>query len=75
MHPTHSHDCLPALATGREADAILYTEGDELYAAMNDSIETAQHEIGLESYLFADDEVGRSFANGLIKKAAAGVRV
>jgi cardiolipin synthase len=75
MHPTHSHDCLPTLATGREADAILFTEGDELYAAMIDSIENAQHEIALESYLFADDEVGRRFADVLIKKVAAGVRV
>jgi len=50
MHPTHSHDCLPTLATGREADAILFTEGDELYAAMIDSIETAQLKISLESH-------------------------
>jgi len=52
MPPTpHPNDCIPTLATGREADAVpLYTEGDELYAAMIDSIETAQLKISLESH-------------------------
>lgn len=75
MHIPHPHDCPPSLIAGREVGAILYTEGDDLYAAMIDSIQTAQHEVDLESYLFADDEVGKSFADVLSKKAAAGVRV
>ncbi len=69
------HDCTPALELGCEAGAVLYTEGDELYAAMIDSIASARHEISLESYLFADDEVGRSFADVLCKRATAGVHV
>jgi hypothetical protein len=39
MHPTPPHDCLPTLAKGSEAGAILYTEGDDLYAAMIATIE------------------------------------
>jgi hypothetical protein len=30
MHLTHPHHRLPTLANGREAEAILHTEGDEL---------------------------------------------
>lgn len=75
MDTTHPDCCLPSLTTEGEAHAILYTEGDDLYAAMIDSIANARHEVGLESYLFADDEVGRRFADVLAKKASAGVRV
>jgi cardiolipin synthase len=75
MDFTHPDCCLPSLTTEGEAHAILYTEGDDLYAAMIDSIANARHEVGLESYLFADDEVGRRFADVLAKKASAGVRV
>jgi len=64
-HPAIDHDCTPALEPGCEAGAVLYTEGDDLYAAMIDSIARARHEINLESYLFADDEVGRRFADVL----------
>ncbi len=42
---------------------------------MTASIEAGQHEIGFESYLFADDEVGRRLADALAKRALAGVRV
>jgi len=73
MDTTHPDCCLPSLTTEGEAHAILYTEGDDLYAAMIDSIATAWHEVGLESYLFAGDEVGRRFADVLAKKASAGV--
>lgn len=52
MHLIRPHDCLPSLATGHEAGAILYTEGDDLYAAMIDSIANARQEVGFESYLF-----------------------
>jgi len=75
MDFTHPDCCLPSLTTGGEAHAILYTEGDDLYAAMIDSIANARHEVGFESYLFADDEMGRRFADVLPKKASAGVHV
>jgi cardiolipin synthase len=53
----------------------LYTEGDVLYEAMLKSIESAQHHILLESYIFADDEIGSRFAEKLIERARAGVIV
>ena len=65
MHIPHPHDCPPSLIAGREVGAILYIEGDVLYAAMIDSIQSAQHQVDFESYLFADDDVGKRFADVL----------
>ena len=53
----------------------LFTEGDELYTAMLASIAAAQQQILLESYIFADDEIGRQFAAALIERAASGIDV
>jgi len=53
----------------------LYTEGDELYRDMLADIAAARDAICLESYIFADDEVGRAFAGALTDAAAAGRRV
>lgn len=66
--------CEPLLWPGHVA-AELYTEGDVLYAAMLAAIAGAQREILLESYIFAGDEVGRSFAEALADRARAGVLV
>lgn len=54
-----------------EVDAV-YTEGDELYRDMLADIAAARREVSLESYIFADDEVGRGFAGALIDAAAGG---
>lgn len=53
----------------------LYNEGDELYAAMLDAIQHARHSIKLESYIFADDEIGQRFAAALGARARAGLQV
>jgi cardiolipin synthase len=53
----------------------LFTEGDELYAAMHAAINGAKREIALESYIFADDEVGRALADVLAERARAGIDV
>lgn len=53
----------------------LFIEGDRLYAAMLDVIRGARHSIKLESYIFADDEIGRQFATALGERARAGVQV
>lgn len=53
----------------------VYTEGDELYSAMLASIAGARRTVKLESYIFADDEVGRSFIDALCERARAGVEV
>lgn len=54
---------------------ILYTEGDALYAAMLRAIAAARQSVKLESYIFANDEIGRQFAAALSTRARAGVRV
>lgn len=66
--------CAPVLAQG--ADAFdLYTEGDALYDAMLASIAAARSTVLLESYIFADDEIGRKFARVLGARAEAGIEV
>ncbi|HWS27565.1 MAG TPA: phospholipase D-like domain-containing protein [Xanthomonadales bacterium] len=52
-----------------------FTEGDELYAAMLADIRAARSLVRLETYIYAADEVGRSFAQALIERASAGCEV
>jgi cardiolipin synthase len=42
---------------------------------MHEAIETARMFIHLETYIFADDEIGRGFAEALLRKARTGVAV
>lgn len=51
----------------------LYTRGCDLFAAMADAIEDAREAVHLETYIFGDDDTGRTFAELLAKKARAGV--
>lgn len=53
----------------------LFTEGDALYDAMIASIESSRRSVWLESYLFADDEVGRRFADAFRAAVGRGVDV
>jgi cardiolipin synthase len=53
----------------------LFVEGDDLYASMLAEIATATHSVALESYIFADDEIGNLFAKALVERANAGVCV
>ena len=53
----------------------VYTEGDRLYAAMLAAVRSARHSIELESYIFADDEIGRRFIAALDARSRAGVQV
>jgi len=53
----------------------VYTEGDDLYTAMLAAIRSARHSVKLESYIFADDEIGRQFIAALRARAQAGVVV
>lgn len=54
------------------AVTAIYTEGDELYDAMLDDIATARWRVWLESYIFADDEIGQRFAEELVVAAQRG---
>ena len=69
---------MPAKSALRKprADSIrVFAEGDVLYAAMLASIARARDSVKLESYIFADDEVGRRFIAALTARARAGVDV
>jgi cardiolipin synthase len=57
------------------AEYALFVEGDELYDAMVSSIAAAQHQVDLETYIYAADEVGWRLGEALSERARAGVRV
>jgi len=66
--------CVPPLKEGQDSFTV-FTEGDELYEAMLTAIAAARQQVRLESYLFADDEMGWRFAEALADQAHKGVRV
>ncbi len=53
----------------------LLKDATENYPAWLSAIGSAQHHIHFENYIIRDDEVGRMFADALIARARAGVRV
>jgi len=53
----------------------LYPYGVELYEAMLEEIEGAEHSVYLGTFIWKGDEVGRRFVEALEKKAREGVRV
>lgn len=53
----------------------IYNNGDEFYPAMLDAIESAEHSITMENYIYWDGEVGRRFAEAFAEKAREGVDV
>jgi len=53
----------------------IFTEGDELYAAMGEAIAGARESVDLETYIFTYDSVGQALARRLEERARAGVRV
>ena len=68
-----------ARATGAEPiegnDVRLVCDAAETFPAWLAAIRAAERTILLESYIFADDEIGREFAQALEARARAGVRV
>lgn len=53
----------------------LLQNGPATYAAMRRAILQAKHSINLETFIFADDEVGREFAALLMDRSRNGVQV
>ena len=62
-----------ALVSGNHV--TLLHDGVQAFPAMLEAIAEAKREILLEMYWFASDQVGRQFADALIARAEAGVRV
>jgi len=77
-HPPEQHPFprqpLPPIHDERH-DFTLYMTGDELFPAMLEAIESAQHTIFLESFIWKDDELGQRFKTLLEQKANAGLAV
>lgn len=59
----------------RAADLRLLRDGGENYPAWLAAIRGARERIAFENFIVADDETGRIFAEALIERAKAGVRV
>jgi cardiolipin synthase len=55
--------------------ATLLVDGPTAYAAMETAIQSARDHINFETFIFADDEEGRRFADLLLRKQAEGVQV
>ena len=55
--------------------ATLLYDGPASYQAMFEAIERARDHINVEFYIIEDDEMGRSFGEVLLRKAAAGIAV
>jgi cardiolipin synthase A/B len=49
--------------------------GDEIFAAMLEAIDEAQHTVDLLTFVYWQGEIGTEFANRLAARARAGVRV
>ena len=54
---------------------VLLQDGPATFQAMYNAIRGARDHINMETYIIEDDEVGRKFADELIKKQALGVQV
>ncbi len=74
MDSKNTCNLLPSLKSGND-DIHLFIEGDELFDAMIKAINNAQHQVLMETYIFADDEVGQLFVKALSEKAKSGVQV
>jgi cardiolipin synthase A/B len=61
------------LVTGNKV--TLLENGPTTYNAMFEAIETAEHSINLETYIFDADQMGDRFADALIAKQEQGVQV
>ena len=55
--------------------ATLLVDGPATYRAMEKAIQSARDHINFETFIFADDEEGRRFADLFLRKQAEGVQV
>jgi cardiolipin synthase len=54
---------------------VLLRSGGEFFPALVGAIDRAEHEVWLETYIFADDDAGRIVAAALCRAAGRGVKV
>ena len=65
---------LPPAALGGNKITTL-TNGDEIFPAMLDAIGSAQHTVTFETFIYWQGRIGRQFADALIERARAKVKV
>jgi cardiolipin synthase len=53
----------------------LLVDGPQTLTAIRAAVEAASHHVHVETYIFADDEVGRAFRDLLIERRRAGIQV
>lgn len=62
-----------AVSAGNQVGLLI--DGPATYDAMYAMIDAARHRIHLENYIIRDDSCGQNFADRLVARASAGVRV
>lgn len=70
---TMGHLLGPPLLEGNKVTPL--QNGDEIFPAMLDGIRSAQRTITFENFLFREGNVSDAFAEALVERAAAGVKV
>jgi cardiolipin synthase len=50
-------------------------DGPQTYASIEEAMQAARHHIHLETFIFGDDEIGRKFADLMVRKHHEGVEV
>src|SRR5512141_793318 len=63
----------PAALGGNKITAL--TNGDEFFPAMLNAIGSARHTVTFETFIYWQGEIGRRFADALVGRARAGVKV
>ena len=63
----------PAIEGGNSITALV--NGDRIFPAMIDAIRSARRTITFETFIYWSGEVGREFADALMERARAGVKV
>jgi len=63
----------PAITEGNRITPLI--NGDQIFPAMLDAIRSARRTITFETFIYWSGDIGRSFAEALIDRARAGVKV
>ncbi|TVQ52014.1 MAG: cardiolipin synthase, partial [Rhodobacteraceae bacterium] len=72
------HDAFERLAggqTAKDAAVDLLVDGEAIFAALHDAIDRAERSLLATFFIIRDDATGRAFAERLIARAQAGVKV
>lgn len=56
-------------------DAVLLENGDRIFSAITADIRAAKVSVNMETFMFEDDQAGRTVADALMDAAGAGVKV